>query len=108
VQELVDAFMTARPSVLDLAKKETARLSQEEDDTEKPAQKKRKVNQVKSEEAQVPDTSSQSRQTRSQRLNSSAEQRAGPQVMPEIIEDSQDDEEYVPGMTPQIAGMKLI
>lgn len=100
VQELVDAFMTARPSVLGLARKETERISWGEGEIEKPAQKKRKLNPVQEEEAQVPDTSSQGRQTRSQKsTNSYAEQRAVSNSVPEVVEDSQDDEEYVPGMT---------
>ncbi|KAJ5558436.1 Zinc finger RING-type [Penicillium sp. DV-2018c] len=96
VQELVDAFMTARPSVLGLARMETARLSQGKDDTEKPAEKKRKVNHVESEEAQVPDASSQGRQTRSQTSNRSTSQHAAPQAMPNVVKYSQNDEEYVP------------
>ncbi|KAJ5457928.1 hypothetical protein N7475_009316 [Penicillium sp. IBT 31633x] len=97
VQELVDAFMTARPSVLGLARKETERISWGEGEIEKPAQKKRKLNPVQEEEAQVPDTSSQGRQTRSQKsTNSYAEQRAVSNSVPEVVEDSQDDEEYVP------------
>ncbi|KAJ5782504.1 Zinc finger RING-type [Penicillium paradoxum] len=97
VQELVDAFMAARPSVLGLARKETERLSRGEKEAEKPAQKKRKVNPVEEEETRVPDTNSQPRRTRSQRyINSSAEQRAVPDIVPEVIEDSQEEEEYVP------------
>ncbi|KXG52689.1 Zinc finger, RING-type [Penicillium griseofulvum] len=100
VQELVDAFKLARPSVLDLARRENARLSGKEEVIERPAQKKRKVKQVEEEELQVPEASSQGRRTRSQRsINSSAEERIVPQTVHEVIEDSQDDEEYMPGMT---------
>lgn len=99
VQELVDAFKLARPGVLDLARRENLRLAKGEDEIEKPTRKKRKVNQVE-EEAQVPETSSQGRRTRSQRsTNSSTEDQTVPQIVPEVIEDSQDDEEYMPGMT---------
>jgi hypothetical protein len=31
--------------------------------------------------------------------HSSARERTVPQIVPEVIEDSQDDEEYIPGMT---------
>lgn len=99
VQELVDAFRLARPGVLDLARRENARVPSGEDSIEKPARKRRKVNQVE-EEPQVPETSSQGRRTRSQRsTNSSTDDRTVPQTIPEVIEDSQDDEEYMPGMT---------
>lgn len=75
------------------------RIARGEDEIEKPTRKKRKVNQVE-EEPQVPETSSQGRRTRSQRsTNSSTDDRTVPQIVPEVIEDSQDDEEYMPGMT---------
>lgn len=99
VQELVDAFRLARPGVLDLARRENARVASGEDNIEKPARKRRKVNQVE-EEPQVPETSSQGRRTRSRRsTNSSTDDRTVPHIIPEVIEDSQDDEEYMPGMT---------
>ncbi|KAJ5405078.1 hypothetical protein N7465_006362 [Penicillium sp. CMV-2018d] len=96
VQELVDAFKLARPGVLDLARRENVRLARGEDEIEKPTRKKRKVNQAE-EEPQVPETSSQGRRTRSQRsTNSSTDDRTVPHIVPEAIEDSQDDEEYMP------------
>ncbi|CAG8254029.1 unnamed protein product [Penicillium nalgiovense] len=97
VQELVDAFKLARPSVLDLARRENTRLARGEEEIEKPAQKKRKVNHADEDEQQVPETNSQRRQTRSQRsIDSSARERTVPQFVSEVIEDSQDDEEYIP------------
>ncbi|KAJ5952761.1 Zinc finger RING-type [Penicillium vulpinum] len=97
VQELVDAFQLARPSVLNLARSENARLARGEEEIEKPAQKKRKIKQAEEKELQVPETDSQGRRTRSGRsINSSAEERIVPHIMPEVIEDSQDDEEYMP------------
>ncbi|KAJ5178419.1 Zinc finger RING-type [Penicillium coprophilum] len=97
VQELVDAFKLARPSVLDLARRANVRLTRGEEETEEPAQKKRKVQQVEEKDLQVPETSSQGRRTRSQKsINGSVAERTVPQIMPEIIEDSQDDEEYMP------------
>jgi E3 ubiquitin-protein ligase RAD18 len=100
VQELVDAFQIARPSVLDLTKREAARQAQAEEQKQQPLQKKRKVSQVE-EEAHVQETSSQGRRTRSQRgkpevVDDSTTLRPAP----EVIEDSQDDEEYFPGMSP--------
>ncbi|KAJ5250037.1 hypothetical protein N7489_000447 [Penicillium chrysogenum] len=97
VQELVDAFKLARPSVLELARRENTRRARGEEEIEKPAQKKRKVNHLEEEELQVPETNSQGRRTRSQRsIDSSARERTVPQIVPEVIEDSQDDEEYIP------------
>ncbi|EKV16112.1 DNA repair protein (RadR), putative [Penicillium digitatum] len=97
VQELVDAFKLARPGVLDLARREKTRLASGQEKIEKPARKKRKVDQVEEEQLQVPETSSPGRRTRSQRsINSSAEEQTVPQIVPEVIDDSQDDEEYMP------------
>jgi E3 ubiquitin-protein ligase RAD18 len=99
VQELVDAFQTARPSVLDFTTKENTRLAQAEEQKDQPAQKKRKVSQVE-EEAQVHETSSQARRTRSQRSRTElAEEDIAFRPAPEVIEDSQDDEDYTPGMS---------
>ncbi|KAJ5990371.1 hypothetical protein N7522_010578 [Penicillium canescens] len=96
VQELVDAFMTARPSVLGLARAEKERLRKGEDDTKQLA-KKRKVSRVAEEETQVAEVSSQGRRTRSQRTTrTSVEALIAPQSIPEVIEDSQDDDEYIP------------
>lgn len=93
--------MTARPSVLGLARAEKERLEKGEDDTKQTVQKKRKVSRVAEEETQVAEVSSQSRQTRSQRTTrSSVEGPVAPQIIPEVIEDSQDDDEYIPGMAP--------
>jgi E3 ubiquitin-protein ligase RAD18 len=100
VQELVDAFMTARPSVLGLARAEKERLKKGENDTKQPAQKKRRVSRVAEEETQDAEVSSQGRKTRSQRITrTSVEALIAPQSIPEVIEDSQDDDEYIPGMT---------
>jgi E3 ubiquitin-protein ligase RAD18 len=100
VQEIVDAFQTARPSVLDFTTRETAQLAQEEARTEQPSQKKRKVSQVE-EKAQAHETSSQSRRTRSQRSRTDlVEDSIAFRPIPEVIEDSQEDEEYIPGMSP--------
>jgi E3 ubiquitin-protein ligase RAD18 len=100
VQELVDAFMTARPNVLGLARAEKERLEKREDNIKQPTQKKRKVRRDSEEETQVAEVSSQGRQTRSSRTKSSADAPVASQAMTEVIEDSQDDDEYVPGMAP--------
>jgi E3 ubiquitin-protein ligase RAD18 len=92
--------MTARPSVLGLARAEKERLKKGEDDTKRPAQKKRRVSRVAEEETQDAEVSSQGRKTRSQRTTrTSVEALVAPQSIPEVIEDSQDDDEYIPGMT---------
>lgn len=97
VQELVDAFQTARPSVLDFSKK-PAQLAQAEEQVGEPSNKKRKVTQVE-EHVQVLEASSQGRRTRSQRHQPQFEEE--PSVIdtaPQVIEDSQDEDEYFPGM----------
>ncbi|KAJ5102159.1 hypothetical protein NUU61_004381 [Penicillium alfredii] len=85
VQELVDNFTTARPIVLDLARKEAARLTRGNDQVEGPAPKKRKAGRVEQEETPVPETSPQRVRTRSQRT------KANPRE--EVIEDSQDEDD---------------
>ena len=92
-----------------LARREKTRLASGQEKIEKPARKKRKVDQVEEEQLQVPETSSPGRRTRSQRsINSSAEEQTVPQIVPEVIDDSQDDEEYMPGMTLSSHGYQTI
>ncbi|EAW14522.1 E3 ubiquitin-protein ligase RAD18 [Aspergillus clavatus NRRL 1] len=88
VQELVEAFQNARPSVLELARKAANSRLDEEECTELPAAKKRKVDQ----EAGSGLGASEGVRTRSQsrRGNSQAEP-----VLLDVIEDDQ-DEEYIP------------
>lgn len=97
VQELVDAFQTARPSVLDFSR-ETAQLAQAEEQAGEPLHKKRKVTQVE-EHVQTSETSSQGRRTRSQRHQLQVEESPAFDTSPQVIEDSQDEDEYVPGMS---------
>ncbi|KAJ5366403.1 DNA repair protein (RadR) [Penicillium brevicompactum] len=94
VQELVDAFQTARPSVLDFSR-ETTQLAQAEEQAGEPLHKKRKVTQVE-EHVQTSETSSQGRRTRSQRHQLQAEESPAFDTSPQVIEDSQDEDEYVP------------
>ncbi|RDK46796.1 postreplication repair E3 ubiquitin-protein ligase rad18 [Aspergillus phoenicis ATCC 13157] len=86
VQELVEAFQNARPSVLDLARKAAARGSDtEEGESEEPAPKKRKVEAVDGPAAEGVRTRSQTRGIGSQE----------DPVAIEVIEDSNYNE-YVP------------
>ncbi|EAU37223.1 postreplication repair ubiquitin-protein ligase E3 rad18 [Aspergillus terreus NIH2624] len=86
VQELVDAFQNARPSVLKLAK--TA--AEEERGGDKPASKKRKVEDGPGESTVL----SEGRQTRSR--SKGVARTPSETTAVEVIEDSQDDE-YIPG-----------
>ncbi|KAL5355861.1 hypothetical protein BJX96DRAFT_79602 [Aspergillus floccosus] len=85
VQELVDAFQNARPSVLKLAK--TA--AEEERSGHNPASKKRKVGDGSGETTAV----SEERQTRSR--SKGVARTPSENTAVEVIEDSQDDE-YIP------------
>ncbi|PLB51211.1 putative Postreplication repair E3 ubiquitin-protein ligase rad18 [Aspergillus steynii IBT 23096] len=89
VQELVEAFQNARPSVLQLARRAADRAGDaEEEGEERPAPKKRKVAEQAGPEA-IP---VERRQTQSR---SKGVDHASEPVAAEVIEDSQ-DEEYVP------------
>ncbi|KAE8355251.1 hypothetical protein BDV28DRAFT_53734 [Aspergillus coremiiformis] len=89
VQELVEAFQNARPSVLQLARRPaTEDWEETEAGTEKHASKKRKLDEQDCSNTKVPER----RQTRSR--TNCAERQTEPATM-EVVEDSQ-DEEYVP------------
>ncbi|KAJ5122347.1 E3 ubiquitin-protein ligase rad18 [Penicillium atrosanguineum] len=95
VQELVEQFQNAREPMLSLAKKEAARLANGGDDTQQPLAKKRKVGQIEQDnEPEAAESGSQRMRTRSRgvRVEMSAQVEE-----PQIIEDSQDDDEdFVP------------
>ncbi|KAJ5980846.1 hypothetical protein N7481_008144 [Penicillium waksmanii] len=104
VQEFVETFQNARQSVLDLARKETARLKEGDSTIREPSPKKRKVDRVGvdvdvREQVTVVQASPRRARTRSQRTENDA-----PNPEPvvretvEVIDDSQDEgeEEYVP------------
>lgn len=94
VQELVDSFKNARPGILELAR--NAARTAEENESEQPVAKKRKLEQPEHGEAvSQNDAQSQGRQTRS-RSRRTESQAATPAV--EVIEDS-GDEEFVPGLS---------
>ncbi|PIG82589.1 postreplication repair E3 ubiquitin-protein ligase rad18 [Aspergillus arachidicola] len=89
VQELVEAFQNARPSVLDLAKRAATEDREDaEVGTAQPASKKRKVDERDGSNSEV----SEGRQTRSR--TQGVERQTEPATM-DVVEDSQ-DEEYVP------------
>ncbi|KAF9892460.1 E3 ubiquitin-protein ligase rad18 [Aspergillus nanangensis] len=87
VQELVDAFQNARPSVLDLARKTVAMEEDADDEIERPIAKKRKVDGG---EAMAPETVPEGRQTRSRRRG--IESTPSSSTVVEVIDDSQDEE----------------
>ncbi|KAJ6021119.1 hypothetical protein N7540_006623 [Penicillium herquei] len=96
VSELLDAFKTARPAVLELAKKEQARMARGEDDLSKQPQKKRKVDHLEQQpEVPLVESSPQQRhRTRSRSAKAAPQER---HEVIEVIEDSQgEDEEYIP------------
>ncbi|KAJ5754440.1 Zinc finger RING-type [Penicillium manginii] len=100
VQEFVETFQNARQSVLDLARKEAARLKDGDSVIREPSPKKRKVDRVDvREEATVVQASPRRARTRSQRTKTDApNSEPVEQETIEVIEDSQDEgeEEYVP------------
>ncbi|KAK2746443.1 E3 ubiquitin-protein ligase rad18 [Onygenales sp. PD_40] len=92
IQELVDSFKAARPTVLDFARGAAARLAQREEDGEQgdvelPVAKKRKVDNV-SEVDKERNASNGLRRTRSQSRRSETERQ---EIHVEVIEDTDDD-----------------
>lgn len=96
VQELVEQFQNAREPMLSLARKEAARLTNGGDDIQQPSPKKRRVGFLdQDEEAEAADPGSQRMRTRSRGVKVEVAMQA---EEPEVIEDSQDDDEdFVPG-----------
>ncbi|KAJ5894693.1 postreplication repair E3 ubiquitin-protein ligase rad18 [Penicillium taxi] len=93
IQEFVEAFQTARPSTLDLARKEADRLKNADNEISEPPAKKRKAeNTHQSETADLQDSRPQRARTRSQHNTVDIQEQG---YEPEVIEDSQ-DEEYIP------------
>ncbi|KAL1851286.1 E3 ubiquitin-protein ligase rad18 [Paecilomyces lecythidis] len=93
VQELVDSFRNARPGILELARNAAAAQTAEENESEQPIAKKRKLEQPEQNEAVAQDdTQSQGRQTRSWSRRTESQT---PTAAVEVIEDS-GDEEFVP------------
>ncbi|KAJ5083548.1 Zinc finger RING-type [Penicillium angulare] len=100
VSELLETFMTARPQVLELARKEKARMDRGQDESPEPSHKKRKRDrrEKKKDESVVEEAIPEQRPTRSRNSNSRGVP-LGSQQLPEVIEDSQDDggdEGYIP------------
>lgn len=97
VQEFVETFQNARASVLELARKEAARLLRGDSQGAESSSKKRKVaHEEQSDNPQLSNPSPQRVRTRSQRVKPAA---PGLPEEPEVIEDSQDegDEDFTPG-----------
>ena len=95
VQEFVEAFTNARPSVLDLARKARDGVRNSEEGSEKPASKKRKIVESPVEGEDVSNAAGAGGVlTRSQ--NRRVDHEPQPTTV-DLVEDSQ-DEDYVPGM----------
>lgn len=99
VQELLEAFQNARPSVLDLARKARDGALERHETFNEPSSKKRKIEPSQTEGEDVSEfdvegtvTRSQSRQVNNQSQPTTAEQPA----TVDLVEDSQ-DEDFVPG-----------
>ena len=91
----MEAFTNARPSVLDLARKARDGAQDNEEGSEKPVSKKRKIVQSPVEGEDVSDaTDAGGILTRSQSRR--VDQEPQPTTV-DLVEDSQ-DEDYVPGM----------
>ncbi|KAJ5650247.1 uncharacterized protein N7484_003970 [Penicillium longicatenatum] len=94
VQELLDTFKTARPAVMEVAQKFKALKEQEENQTLEPQPKKRKANHTEqSGESSLVEASPPRLRTRSRGAKAVPHE---PEVVPEVIEDSQGEEEYIP------------
>lgn len=95
VQELLDTFKTARPAVMELARKFKALKEQEDNEDQEPQPKKRKTNQIEqSQEVSSVAASPPRLRTRSRSVKATPQE---PKVIPEVIEDSEGEEEYIPG-----------
>lgn len=95
VQELLDTFKTARPAVMELARKFKALKEQEENQGLEPQPKKRKTNQMEqSQEVSLAEASPPRLRTRSRSVKAIPTE---PVAIPEVIEDSEGEEEYIPG-----------
>ncbi|KAJ5239239.1 postreplication repair E3 ubiquitin-protein ligase rad18 [Penicillium chermesinum] len=107
VEELLENFKKARPSVLGLARKEAARIKNGGDDSSEPSPKKRKVNHL--DEPEPPAALSPRRvRTRSRGAKVQADPTHGQEeieesdvaIEPEVIEDSQDEDYSDDGLVP--------
>ena len=94
VQEFVEAFTNARPSMLDLAREGRDGVRDSEEGSEKPAFKKRKIVESPVEGEDVSNAAGAGVLTRSQ--NRRVDHEPQPTTV-DLVEDSQ-DEDYVPGM----------
>lgn len=94
LQEVVESFRNARPSVLGLARQGQGERSEDE-----PAGKKRKVDHGGGKDA-VGDSVEEGRRTRSW---SKRDRPTETSAVAEVVEDIQDDE-YIPGMSSTYCG----
>ncbi|KLJ09108.1 DNA repair protein rad18 [Blastomyces silverae] len=90
MQEMVDSFKLARPSVLEFARTATVRTDEPEEDLELPVAKKRKIDsEVPAPENGKAATRAEGRRTRSQSRRSGDR---GPQTQVEVIQDTEDED----------------
>ncbi|KKZ67630.1 DNA repair protein rad18 [[Emmonsia] crescens] len=90
MQEMVDSFKLARPSVLEFARSATVRTDKQEEDAELPVAKKRKIDAAVSEpEKRKAATGAEGRKTRSQ---SRKWEDQSLQTQAEVIEDTEDED----------------
>ncbi|EQL36938.1 E3 ubiquitin-protein ligase RAD18 [Blastomyces dermatitidis ATCC 26199] len=90
MQEMVDSFKLARPSVLEFARTATVRTDEPEEDLQLPAAKKRKIDSgVFAPENGNAATRAEGRRTRSQSRRSEDK---GLQTQVEVIEDTEDED----------------
>lgn len=94
MQEMVDSFMSARPSVLEFARTATVRTDEPEGDFELPASKKRKIDTFVSLAEKGKAVSGAERRTR---LQSRRLEDQDLQTQAEVIDDTE-DEDFDPGI----------
>lgn len=88
VQEIVESFQNARPSVLALA--QTAPVTEEDNEISHPAAKRRRLN-----EPEEPVSASQPEMRRTRSQGKQVERQVS-QAVPDVVDDGK-DEDYVPG-----------
>ncbi|KAJ5760551.1 DNA repair protein (RadR) [Penicillium odoratum] len=101
VQELLDTFKTARPAVMEIAQKFKALKEQEGNNIPEPQHKKRKTSRMEQSDVPLVEASPPRLRTRSRSSKAGPRVPEEPEDIPDIIEDSQGEEEYIPedGMT---------
>lgn len=111
VEEFVENFKKARPNMLELARKEAARIKNGTDRVPEPSVKKRKVDHSDQATEAQPAPSPRRVRTRSRTAQVETDTPPEPEIIEEsdgieVIQDSQDEEEeYVPGLFCEFTGV---